>query len=101
MIDRAAEMEDGPIKEGFVHIIAAYMKLAYKNWNRDHYVSDENIMADIKMISGGKLILEEGKNLDLLGSPNFADQQPARSRKRRNTKSRGRGNYKKRKNSKH
>ncbi len=96
MIKKAIEMEDGPKKDGFVHIIAAYMKLAYKNWNRDHYVSDDNIRADIKMISDGKLNLPENANLDILGSPTPADQSHGRSKKRRNSKSRNR-NYKKRK----
>ena len=98
MIEKAIEMEDGPKKEGFVHIIAAYMKLAYRNWNRDHYVSDDNIQSDIKMISKGKLNLPDNTNLDILGAPTPLDQSPSRSKKRRNSnKSRGRSNYKKRK----
>ena len=67
MIAKAMIMEEGPIKDGFIGIIAAYMKLAYKNWNKDHYVSDENIATDIKMMSGGKLALDKEADLDILG----------------------------------
>ncbi len=98
MIEKAVEMEDGPVKEGFVHMIAAYMKLAYRNWNRDHYVSDENIASDIKMISKGKLKLAEGKNLDLLGSPGPDQHSSGKGKKKR---SKSRRNYKRRKNPKH
>ena len=68
MIAKAMEMEDGPIKDGFIHTIASYMKLAYKNWNKDHYVSDDNIVTDISMMSDHKLQLPDGSNLDLLGN---------------------------------
>lgn len=99
MIEKAIEMEDGAKKEGFVHIIAAYMKLAYRNWNRDHYVSDDNIQSDIKMISEGKLSLPDNTNLDILAAPSPLEQSPSRGKKRRGpNKSRGRTNsYKKRK----
>ncbi|MCB0574810.1 MAG: DUF4290 domain-containing protein, partial [Saprospiraceae bacterium] len=41
LIKKAIEMPEGPKKEGFVEVIASYMKLAYKTWNREHYVSDD------------------------------------------------------------
>ncbi len=92
MLAKAIEMEDGPKKEGFVHTIASYMKLAYKNWNKDHYVSDDNIVNDIDMMSKGKLILPPGTNLDLLGSgkniPNNSNSSSS-SRKRKNQSKRG------------
>ena len=85
MIAKAITMEDGPIKEGYINIIAAYMKLAYKNWNRDHYVSDENIATDIKMMSGGKLKLDDEVNLDILGGVaknQYGSQHNSRKRRR-------------------
>jgi hypothetical protein len=40
------------------------MKLAYKNWNRDHYVNDEIIKSDLVAMSGGKIEIPEGFSLD-------------------------------------
>ncbi|MDH3651506.1 MAG: DUF4290 domain-containing protein [Saprospiraceae bacterium] len=68
MIAEASKLEDGPTKDGFIQIIAAYMKMAFKNWNRDHFVTDENIRTDLKHMSNGKLILGENVPLDFLGS---------------------------------
>lgn len=66
LMEKAIAMEEGPIKEGFVETIASFMKLAYKNWNREHYVSDEIILEDLKSLSGGKLSVAEDKSLDTL-----------------------------------
>ncbi len=97
MIDKAMAMEDGDKKEGFVVIIAAYMKMAYRNWNREHAISDENIRSDIKMMSGGKLELPEGVNLDFLGGgKDHAQNHPRHDRKRRGGGSKSR-NYKRKK----
>ncbi len=104
MIARAIAMEDGPIKDGFIHTIASYMKLAYKNWNKDHYVSDENIVTDINIISEGRLSIPDGSNLDLLG--NSAKNVPSNSltlnrNKRKGGPQKRNNNYKKRKNPRH
>ncbi|MCB0685040.1 MAG: DUF4290 domain-containing protein [Saprospiraceae bacterium] len=96
MIARAMEMEDGPIKDGFIHTIASYMKLAYKNWNKDHYVSDDNIVTDITMMSHNQLNLPDGSNLDLLGnSLKNAPNNGSATRKRKGQPKRN--NYKNRK----
>lgn len=68
LMEKAIAMEDGPIKDGFVETIASFMKLAYKNWNREHYVSDEIILEDLKSLSKGKLSVAEDKSLDTLTS---------------------------------
>ena len=104
MIARAIAMEDGPIKDGFIHTIASYMKLAYKNWNKDHYVSDENIVTDINIISEGRLSIPDGSNLDLLG--NSAKNVPSNSltlnrNKRKGGPQKRNNKYKKRKNPRH
>ena len=57
-------MEDGPVKEGFVETIGSYMKLAYRTWNKEHYVSDDVIIDDLESLSKGKLMLEEDAKLD-------------------------------------
>lgn len=63
LIEKAIAMEDGPKKQAFAETIARYMKLAYRTWNREHYVNDELIIEDLKQISGGKLQLTEDANL--------------------------------------
>ena len=40
---KAVAMEDDDKREVFVNIIGSYMKMAYKNWNKEHYVNDEII----------------------------------------------------------
>ena len=66
LIARALQMEEGPKKEGFVQVIGSYMKLAYKTWNREHYVSDDTIIEDLEHLSGGKLKVTEDASLDNL-----------------------------------
>ena len=102
MIAKAMQMEDGPIKDGFILTIASYMKLAYKNWNKDHYVSDENIVTDIAIMSNHKLRIPDGSNLDLLGnSVRNAPNNGASSLRKRKGSPQKRTNYKKRKNPRH
>ena len=70
-------MPDGPKKEGFVEVIGAYMKLAYKTWNREHYVSDDIVKEDLEILSDGKLALHEGhSSLDVLAAHVKAEVKP-------------------------
>ena len=82
LINKAMEMEEGPVKEGFVQVIGSYMKLAYRTWNKEHYVSDDLIITDLDRFSDGKLKLIEDVSLDGLTQAN--------KRRRRNAVS-GRG----------
>ena len=66
LVARALQMEEGPKKEGFVQVIGSYMKLAYKTWNREHYVSDDIIIEDLEHLSGGKLKVTDDASLDNL-----------------------------------
>lgn len=66
LIARAIEMESGVKKDGFVQVIGSYMKLAYKTWNREHYVSDDIIIEDLRNLSGGKLEMIQDASLDNL-----------------------------------
>ena len=74
LIEKALKMEDGPIKDGFVSAIGSYMKLAFRTWNREHFVSDEAIIADLESYSKGKLKLAEGSTFN-----NFANTSPPKS----------------------
>lgn len=94
LIRRAVEMEAGPVKDGFVQTIGSYMKLAYKTWNREHYVSDEIIKIDLDLLSNGKLSLEENSRIDGLanasrnrgGSRDPRDTRDTRSNTGRDTR---------------
>ncbi len=68
LIQKAIEMEDGPKKDGFIEVIAAFMKLAYRNWNKEHYVNDEIIIEDLKHLSENKLKIPDNISFDLLTS---------------------------------
>jgi hypothetical protein len=69
LIKRAVEMPDGLKRKGFIEVIGAYMKLAYRTWNKDHFVSDDNIKSDLKALSKGKLELDSHISLDHLTHP--------------------------------
>ena len=70
LIQKAKGMEPGPKRDGFVAVIGSYMKLAYRTWNKDHYVSDEVIKGDLQKLSNGELQLNENASLDHLANAN-------------------------------
>ncbi|MFZ0283447.1 MAG: DUF4290 domain-containing protein [Bacteroidales bacterium] len=59
MIAAASEMDDGEEKEYLTTLIVNQMKKSYITWNRSQ-VSDEVIIGDMKLLSGGKLKMTEG-----------------------------------------
>jgi hypothetical protein len=65
LIKTAVEMEDGPKKVYLISLIGSYMKMAYKTWSKDHYVTDEGILKDLVAISKGRLRVED-TSLDVL-----------------------------------
>ncbi len=108
LIQKAIEMPEGTKREGFVEVIASYMKLAYKTWNKEHYVSDDIVKEDLEILSNGKLVLHEGHDsLDKLAAGvgrHEKDRSRQRSGRGNNKNSSGRrnrgnngGNYKRRK----
>ena len=68
MITKAIEMEDEEKRTEFAEVIGAYMKLAYRTWSREHYVSDEIIKEDIKKLSKGVLEIADEISLDSLAN---------------------------------
>ncbi len=63
LIEKAIAMEDEEKKAEFVMIIAAYMKMAYRTWNREHFVSDDVIKQDLYNMSGGKIQISDDDNI--------------------------------------
>ncbi|MDP4267005.1 MAG: DUF4290 domain-containing protein [Bacteroidota bacterium] len=56
IIDKIAEMEDGPKKEALIGLIFNYLKRNYTNYNRE-FVIDNVINEHIKILSDGKINL--------------------------------------------
>lgn len=89
LVQKAIAMEDPEKKHEMAMIIAAYMKLAYRTWNRDHYANDEIIKDDLKAMSKGKLILTDEHVIDISAVP-----QQSRTKGRRDNNSNA-GRYRK------
>lgn len=89
LIEKAKSMEKGPKRDGFVQVIGSYMKLAYKTWNREHYVSDDIIIDDLETLSGGELVLIEDASLDNL-SRSTPSKRPSNTSHRQQRSSGGR-----------
>ncbi|MEP6512665.1 MAG: DUF4290 domain-containing protein, partial [Parafilimonas sp.] len=51
VIDKALKEENPEKKDGFAHVIAYYMKLAYSNWHKE-LVHDDAIRAELDSITG-------------------------------------------------
>lgn len=68
MIAKAIEMEDEEMKNEYLMVIGSYMKLAYRTWNREHYVSDDLIKGDMKLLSKGQVEMDPEISLDMLAS---------------------------------
>ena len=64
LVEKARGMEDDAKKDAFAYVIASYMKLAYQTWNREHYVSDDVVIADLEALSEGHLSLHEDTELE-------------------------------------
>ncbi len=95
LIDKAMAMEDSTKKTEFTQVIAAYMKLAYKTWNKEHYVSDETIKSDLKAISDGQLVLAEETQIDNLSQSSNNSNKRRKSGQRGKNGGRGGKNYSK------
>lgn len=66
MISKALELEPGEKRDAFANIIASYMKLAYRTWNKEHFVSDDIIIQDLKEISHGQINFSEDYSIENL-----------------------------------
>lgn len=62
VIDMVANKEEGEVKDNMIRVLANYMRQQYLIWNKDS-VTEETIFADIKRLSGGRLIV--GPNIHI------------------------------------
>jgi len=75
MISKAGSMTDEEKQGEFAEVIGNYMKMVYKNWNRET-VNDEQIRSDLALLSENKLNLRADSNLDSLASSNREKRRP-------------------------
>lgn len=99
LINKALSIEDLKVREGFVTAIGSYMKLAFRTWNKEHYVSDEAIIADLGTMSKGELDIEKDSTFNNLTN-SIKPPSNNRGRKdhhkgRRNNGKKGKKNYRK------
>jgi ureidoglycolate hydrolase len=73
MIRSVAAMEEGNEKKYLTNLVLNQMKKSYLTWNKAT-VTDELIIADFEMLSGGKIKVAEGTKL--LESRELVPQQP-------------------------
>ena len=98
MIDKAMQMEEGPVKKGFVETILSYMKLSYRTWNKEHFVNDEIIISDLAVMSDHKLSIDEDHTIEVIlkpSAPGFSASNPKSQSKGKQKFSQGGQNQKK------
>ena len=64
MIAKVKKMEDSEKKTQFIAIIGSYMKMVYKEHNREN-VNDAVIFEEFKALANNDLEIPEGTNIDL------------------------------------
>lgn len=78
MIDRAAEMEDGELKQDVVNMIASFMYNSCKAWNNEN-LSNEVIADHLKTLSKGQLNIE-GSELVVSADTTVSIRRPAQQK---------------------
>ena len=68
MIDKALKMDPGPFRDEYAAVIGSYMKLAFRTWNKEHFVSDEVIIQDLATMSRGILNIDAETDIDSLSA---------------------------------
>lgn len=86
MIEIASAVEDEEMRHALSHSIANQMKRNYMEWG-GNVVSDQQIIADLKAMSNGRLILDEETKLngtnDLLTKPVLSQKQNGKKKKKK------------------
>jgi hypothetical protein len=68
MIKDALAMEDENKRNGYKEVIASYMKVAYRTWNKEHFVSDDIIIQDLREMSNNQLVFGDDYSIENLVS---------------------------------
>ena len=62
----ARALEPGPKRDAYAEVIASYMKLAYRTWNKEHFVSDDIIIQDLREMSHNELNFDDDYSIENL-----------------------------------
>ncbi len=65
---KVKDMPEGPKREEVITLILSYMKMAYRTWNKEHFINDDLIKSDLKAMSRGTLEATESSRLNYLAS---------------------------------
>jgi hypothetical protein len=68
LIEKATTIEDPEKKEDLIRVIGAFMKMCYKNWNREN-ASDDVVAQEMRILSKGIINLGESTNINYLIQP--------------------------------
>lgn len=82
MIELAANVEDEETRQALSHSIANQMKRNYTEWG-GNVVSDQQIIADLKAMSKGRLTLDEETKLNGAEAMSKAPQQGKKKKKKK------------------
>ena len=95
IIELIAQTEDGDAKTEMIRTLAIYMRQQYLIWNKDT-VSDQTIFQDIVKLSGDRITIPEGLELNKIdNSANFS--RPGQSQSKGNKNQWQKNNQKNRK----
>lgn len=94
LISRVPELEDEDLKQKAIMAIAQYMKISYKTWNDDK-VSNEVIIAHLKELSKGAIIIDHIPDLPKSMERSFQRENNTRERdnSRKNRKGQNKRQY--------
>lgn len=67
LLEKALDETDEEKKQGYIHILALFMKIAYGNWHEEK-VHDDMIKDELIQISKGALVYEAGRFGDFVDS---------------------------------
>lgn len=89
LLEKAINVEDPEKQQMLLNVVGSYMKIAYKTWNKEHYVNDEMILNDLKAMAEGKIDVPDDLAMDFLHGgvnkrkkPYVQSQRDKRKRKR-------------------
>ena len=94
LLEKVKTIQEQEVRNRYVADMANFMKLAYVNWNKD-YVSDEVILADLKMLSKGELQLGEETSLNQVQARNNNQQRNNKNKNRNKNNNNNNNNGKK------
>ena len=90
MIEIASETEDEEMRQALAHSIANQMKRNFLEWS-GNVVNDQQIIADLKAMSKGRLVLDEETKLngtnDILSKPVLSQKQNGNGKKKKKKQS--------------